>query len=336
MKSSMVMNAVVGCAVWAACVAIASAAITIDLVEVGNPGNNGEWAGEAAGTPAYGRSRICGAVDYEYRIGTYEVTAQQYTAFLNAVAKTDTYGLYSTSMASHYSNRCGINREGSEGSYQYTVAPGYEQLPVSHVSFGDAMRFANWLHNGQPEGAQGPGTTERGAYQLDGKTSDNDLKGLSRTDDATWAIPNEDEWYKAAYYDPDADAYYDYATGTDDQPASHPYYDPDNSATYYNDWGPGPQDAGWHGDPSPYGTYDQSGNVNEWLEATYDSAQMARGGSWNNFPDKMLAAQRNIVNQQPSYEDSNYGFRVVAVPEPATVGVLGLGGLLLLRRRRQA
>ena len=34
-----------------------------------------------------------------YRIARYEVTNEQYGAFLNAVAATDTYGLYHTSMA---------------------------------------------------------------------------------------------------------------------------------------------------------------------------------------------------------------------------------------------
>ena len=28
------------------------------------------------------------------------------------------------------------------------------------------LRFANWLHNGQPTGSQGPGTTETGAYAI--------------------------------------------------------------------------------------------------------------------------------------------------------------------------
>ena len=61
-------------------------AITIATVPVGDVGN--------ANDPATGN--IYGSVNYPYRIGTYEVTAGQYTAFLNAVAATDTYGLYDT------------------------------------------------------------------------------------------------------------------------------------------------------------------------------------------------------------------------------------------------
>ena len=64
-------------------------AATIDWVTEGNPGTTDEWSDESYG--GYGPDAICGAVDYEYQISTYEVTAGQYTEFLNAVAATDTY-----------------------------------------------------------------------------------------------------------------------------------------------------------------------------------------------------------------------------------------------------
>ena len=56
-------------------------AVTIEVMPVGNPGNPPDFTG-------YGR------VDHEFAIGKYEVTIGRYTEFLNAVAKTDTYGLY--------------------------------------------------------------------------------------------------------------------------------------------------------------------------------------------------------------------------------------------------
>ena len=73
------------------CLALASAAsaLNIESVPVGNIGNSADTRYE---TPGYG------AVDYEYRIGKYEVTAGQYCEFLNAVAASDTYGLYSSGM----------------------------------------------------------------------------------------------------------------------------------------------------------------------------------------------------------------------------------------------
>ena len=78
-------------------VATSGWAVTIDTVSVGDPGNVGEGSGESYG--GYGPNRICGAVDYAYRIGKYEVTAGQYTEFLNAAARTDPYGLYTPAMA---------------------------------------------------------------------------------------------------------------------------------------------------------------------------------------------------------------------------------------------
>src|SRR6185436_13170930 len=71
-------------------------AITIDTVPVGNVGN--------ANDPATGN--LYGGVSYAYSIGKYEVTVGQYTAFLNAVAATDSYGLYTTSMASDLNVAC--------------------------------------------------------------------------------------------------------------------------------------------------------------------------------------------------------------------------------------
>ena len=90
-------------------VVLPSQAVTIDLVSVGNAGNAGEWSGESYG--GYGPDRVCGAVDYVYQIGKYEITTGQYTEFLNAVAATNTYRLYNTDMWSH-SDGCKIQRHG--------------------------------------------------------------------------------------------------------------------------------------------------------------------------------------------------------------------------------
>ena len=106
-------------------------AVTMDWVAVGNAGN-------AADTTGYG------SVSEDYQIGTYEVTAGQYTEFLNAVAATDTHGLYNANMDSS-SYGCQITQNGSSGNYTYdfsggTVeAPGstaddWEDRPVNYVS----------------------------------------------------------------------------------------------------------------------------------------------------------------------------------------------------------
>jgi formylglycine-generating enzyme required for sulfatase activity len=64
--------------------------------------------------------------------------------------------------------------------------------PVNVVSWFDAARYCNWLHNGR-----GNGSTETGAYTLNGATSGN---AVAKNPGALYWIPTENEWYKAAYH----------------------------------------------------------------------------------------------------------------------------------------
>ena len=151
--------------------------------------------------------------------GKFDVTAAQYCQFLNAMAATDTYGLYNPYMEnvggpySYPPTRCGcgIKRSGVPGRYTYSVLPdsgvpgkpgyaNYANFPVNYVSWGDAVRFCNWLQNGQPAGTQGPGTTETGAYTLKGAITDKELMEIKRNSGATYFIPTMHEWHKAAFY----------------------------------------------------------------------------------------------------------------------------------------
>jgi len=302
-------------------------AVAIETVPVGNTGANGD------------DSTGYGEVDYAYRIGKYEVTAGQYTEFLNAVAATDTYGLYNPFMDSA-SYGCKIQRSGSSGSYMYSVAGDWADRPVNYVSWGDAARFANWLHNGQPTGPQVLATTEDGAYELNGATSDAALMTVNRETDWKWAITSEDEWYKAAYHKNDGDTgnYFRYPTSSDSAP-SNALVDPDpgNNATFY--------DSGYTiGSPyyrtevgahensdSPYGTFDQGGNVWEWNEAdVLGTNRGVRGGS---LLDRYLhASSRDLHN--PAYDSGRIGFRVSQAPEPGTMVILMLGGMGILTRRK--
>jgi formylglycine-generating enzyme required for sulfatase activity len=99
---------------------------------VGNPGNIGELSGASAG--GYGPDRICGAVGYSFNMGKFEVTAGQYMQFLNAVATTDTYGLYKAEMWTDPTYGCRIARDGTLGSYSYSVSSDWANRPVTYVS----------------------------------------------------------------------------------------------------------------------------------------------------------------------------------------------------------
>ena len=296
---------------------LAAAAITIDTVPVGNAGN-------AADNPGNG---LFGRVTSDYRIATTEVTNAQYAEFLSAKAVSDPLDLYNTRMGSNAYG--GITRSGSDGSYTYAPTTDMGNKPVSYVSWYDAIRFANWLHNGQ-----GAGDTETGAYTLLGGTP-TPTNGLSitRNAGATWFLTSENEWYKAAYYDATLADYWEYPTRSDSVPTvavANSVGDISNPGTnvvnYFSaaDWNGQDGNVTTVGSAGPlsqsyYGTSDQGGNVWEWNEALISgSVRGARGGSWFNNPFNLQAADRNSAD--PSVESDYLGFRVVsiAVPEPST------------------
>jgi formylglycine-generating enzyme required for sulfatase activity len=283
------------------------------MVTVGNPGNAGESSGNGG---SFGPIAIVGAVNYAYQIGKYEVTAGQYTEFLNAVAKTDTYGLYNVNM---WSNTYGskIQRTGSSGSYTYSVAADRANRPVNYVSWGDAARFANWLSNDQLTGSQGLSTTEDGSYYLNGATSEAVLMAVTRKASAKYSIPSENEWYKAAYHRNDGVTanYWDYPTGTNSAPIAQPPPGGGNSVNIGWVVGKTTDVGAYSGSHSSYGTFDQGGNVwewNEWIRAS--SMRGLRGGAFDgDSTSASLASNRNGGNY-PTYagEGNNIGFRVAS------------------------
>jgi formylglycine-generating enzyme required for sulfatase activity len=322
-------------------------AVNIEMVTVGNAGNVGERSGSAI-SGGYGPGRTCGAVNYTYQIGKYEVTAGQYTEFLNAVGGIDTYGIYYPSM-SNTQFVCGIARSGggtAGNPYTYTVAPDFVRRPVNCVSWANAARFANWLHNGQPTGIQDYSTTEDGAYYLNGATTTEALQAVSRKTNWKWAITSEDEWYKAAYHKNDGVTgnYFEYPTSSDSAAGRDLADLSGNNANCYGT--PYPISSNiyttlvgeFQNTTSAYGTYDQCGNVNEWNEAIIGLARGLRGGSLYNTSLNIPKASFRNEYEDPASVSAYTGFRVVCVPEPNSLTMTILfasGGLVYWRRRNR-
>jgi len=305
----------------------ASAAITIDTVFVGNAGNEAD-------------NTTYGAVAYDYHIGTHEVTNSQYTAFLNAVAATDTHSLYNSSMGTNAFG--GISQSGTTGSFTYSTKANMANKPVNYVSFWDAARFANWLTNGQ-----GSSDTETGVYELTsaGISNNSITRNNTAFNNGGVAVASENEWYKAAYYDPTLNGgtgdYYLYPTQSDTAPTAVDPPGGDNSANY-NDSGRGTTDVGAYFDSaSHYGTFDQGGNVWEWNDEILSNVGRGlRGGSFNFRVSTLQSSSR--ISGIPSDEESNIGFRVSSlapIPEPssygAIFGIVGLATAILFRRKRR-
>jgi hypothetical protein len=168
-----------------------------------------------------------------------------------------------------------------------------------------------------------------------------------RQPDATWVIPSEDEWYKAAYHYNDGATgnYYDYPTASDIVPSNDLVEptDPGNNATFWagsDDWTIGPPywrtEVGAHeNSDSPYGTFDQGGNVAEWNEAViYDSYRGYRGGS---FRENLTFHAETRAYCNPTADGWDFfGFRVALVPEPACLVLLTVGTTMMFIRRRAA
>jgi formylglycine-generating enzyme len=323
-------------------------AVTIATVPVGYTGNAPDPLVMHDGTTGYG------AVPYNYSIGTYLVTNAQYAQFLNAKASVaDPYQLWNQQMGLGYPDGA-ITRSGF-GPYAYRVLLGWANKPVVYVSWFDAIRFVNWLTNGQ-----GSGDTETGSYNIAADwtvTVPDEAKRASWAASAPqhWVLPSENEWYKAAYYSGVSRSYYAFPFQSNSLPAALAPPGNSNSGNFFDSVGPITHpaqnydgngsdltDAGaYPNSVSPSGAYDMGGGVLQWNEAFFDfgsgnTGRGLRGGDYINTSTFSGASYR--FAESPNHELNYVGFRVASVgsvPEPSTglLAALACGMIWFCRQR---
>ncbi|MBX9789697.1 MAG: SUMF1/EgtB/PvdO family nonheme iron enzyme [Pirellulales bacterium] len=296
----------------------------MEFVQIGNPGN----AADATGNP-----NPAGSVAYGYNIGKYEVSRDMVTKASSEGA----LGITLADMSLYGGN--GIDR------------------PATGVNWNEAARFANWLNTSQgyspaykfgtQPGDVGYSASQNISLWVSGDAGFNSSNPF-RNSLARYFLPSVDEWYKAAYYDPNASGgaggYWNYPTGSDTAPTAVAGGTAASTAIYKQPVNQGPNDVNQAGGLSPYGAMGLGGNVYEWQETEYDlvnnsggGARINRGGSWSALAFNLSASDRAGAN--PTDENQGTGFRVASVPEPSGAVLAGLGIFTLiagqLRRRHR-
>ena len=294
----------------------------MEFVTIGNPGTLADNTGIP--NPA-------GAVGYTYGIGKFEV---------------------SVDMINKYNVNFGL-----DNSLEITTDQLGEKKPALSVSWNEAARFVNWLNTSTGNHAAYKFTTsgvnDNIALWDASDTLDYDPLNPYRSKRATYVLPSFNEWYKAAYYDPNklgpgVGGYWDYANGSDTRPTA---VTDGLSGAVYTEPGEasptGPADVDQAGGLSPYGVMGLGGNAWEWEESSVDLSNNdgslirgVRGGNWGNV-SIVLSSSVRLDEYDPTFQSDSFGFRVVrlhAVPEPSmmVIGTLfGLGGLVAKRRMKK-
>jgi len=283
----------------------------IEFVTIGDPGNLADTTGVP--NPA-------GAVPYSYRIGKFEISEQMI-------------------------NKANAASAEAGDPLAITIDQRGPNKPATRVSWFEAALFVNWL-NTSTGNMPAYNFDANGDFQLwqPGDAGYNPAN-LFRNSLTRYVLPSVDEWYKAAFYDPVTDVYFDFPNGSDTAPLPVASGTEPGTAVWNQLDSVGPSDVHLAGGLSPFGTIAQGGNVFEWLETPLDAVtshipepdfRAFRGEDWGLVNSPLgLSSSAAGGNRLAIFPANSLGFRIVSVPEPRASGLLFLGGIGLLSRRRQ-
>jgi hypothetical protein len=216
--------------------AAAPAVLSLRMMDVGSPGNPAvgivpftdaiyKSCAEAP-DPEGPKAPVCqevGGVAYAYGVNQLEVTVKQYVGFLNTVDPTGSnrHNLYAETESGNQWPRFGeidFNGKAKPGRHYSLAAPEWADKPYGYANFLRAARFDNSLANGKVLSKK-TGTTAGFPYvayrvRLSRNTEtgmyDMATRAPVRTKSSGFVIPSQDEWIKAAYYDPQGTGTYSY------------------------------------------------------------------------------------------------------------------------------
>ncbi|MBK5231814.1 MAG: hypothetical protein JJE13_02380 [Thermoleophilia bacterium] len=166
-----------------------------------------------------------GGVDYKYGVGQLETTVSQWVKFLNT---SDPNGrnrdrLYEKTQSSTKWPEYGqVNKRSNAkpGRHYYVASKAWADKPYGFATFLSAARFVNSLDNGKVLSKQKSARkgfkyvtykvrlspkTGRGMYNLKNRNA-------TRAHKRGFVVPSQDEWIKAAYFDPSDGTYWKYPT----------------------------------------------------------------------------------------------------------------------------
>lgn len=221
-----------------------------------------------------------GSVPYEYFMSEFPVSNSEYCEFLNS--------FYKKSIFNFSSVRCinqGIYFDNSLTGLKFLVRKGYENRPVVHVSYHDALRYINWIN--------------------DNSYTDEKVLHTGEINSEYW-LPSHNEWYKAAYFD-GAGGFYDFPLQTNKVDISANI----NAYSFNSNYILGSicNNGLFNLNKSTFDIKDMAGNVYEFIRDDHENDFCTiLGGSWNRNHMNSHKSNHRFLNKNV-YNDYT-GFRI--------------------------